>query len=152
MVTCRPDIAFAVMKLLQFNNCPSSTHFLATKEIYCYLFATCDEGLTYWRPTKNRNLPTSMLPQSLQESYKLVLPQEFHTTGLAFCYADSDWAGCSRRGVHLLSDGDRCRLVWWRQSGDSSQLGHLLGCGCWRLLDGAPGCELPEVCRLFDFG
>ena len=105
MVTCRPDIAFAVMKLSQFNNCPSDLHFTAIMEVYKYLYATSDEGLTYWRSCRNPNLPSSPFPQPSQESYQLTLPPEFHKNGLAYCYTDSDWAGDrrTRRSVSGLS-------------------------------------------------
>ena len=110
MVTCRPDIAFAVMKLSQFNNCPASSHFIAIKDIYRYLYATQNEGLTYWRPQRNENLPMHPFPTSSLESYNLNLPPEFHQSGLAYCYADSDWAGDRRTrrsvsGITILMNG-----------------------------------------------
>ena len=96
MVTCRPDIAFAVMKLSQFNNCPANAHFEAIKDIYRYLFATKNEGLVYWRSTRNEHLPSLPFPHPNTESYTLILPPEFHISGLAFCYTDSDYASDRR--------------------------------------------------------
>ena len=96
MVTCRPDIAFAVMKLSQFNNCPANNHFEAIKDIYRYLYATKNEGLIYWRSAPNTNLPSLPFPAHHQESYTVNLPPEFHISGVAFCYTDSDYASDCR--------------------------------------------------------
>ena len=93
MVTCRPDVGFAVMKLSQFNNCPTATHFEAILDIYRYLYATKSEGLTYWRSQRNHHLPSHAHPNLSHESYNINLPEEFHINGLAYGYADSDWAG-----------------------------------------------------------
>ena len=110
MISCRPDIAFAVMKLSQFNNCPSSHHFMAIKEVYRYLYATSTDGLTYWRPTRHPGLPSAPHPQPSAESYTLTLPSEFHQSGIAYCYTDSDWAGDRRTrrsvsGISILMNG-----------------------------------------------
>ena len=49
LVTCRPDISFAVTKLSQYSTRPSRTHFEAVKDVYRYLYATRNEGIYYWR-------------------------------------------------------------------------------------------------------
>lgn len=49
LVTCRPDISFAVNNLSQYSNQPSQTHFEAVKDVYRYLEATKNEGIYYWR-------------------------------------------------------------------------------------------------------
>ena len=46
-VSSRPDIAFAVNRLAQFNNKPLETHFTAAKRILRYLKATSKTGLFY---------------------------------------------------------------------------------------------------------
>ena len=46
-VSSRPDIAFAVNRLAQFNNKPLETHFAAAKRILRYLKATSEMGLFY---------------------------------------------------------------------------------------------------------
>ena len=105
MVTCRPDIAFAVMKLSQFNNCPTETHFDAISDIYRFLYSTKSEGLTYWRPQRNTKLPSEPYPTLLHESYSINLPIESNMHGVAYGYADSDWASDrrSRRSVSGIS-------------------------------------------------
>ena len=110
MVTCRPDIGFAVMKLSQFNNSPSDAHFAAIIDIYRYLYATKEEGLTYWRPHSNNNLPSAPFPQVHSESYETKIPPETHISGIAFGYTDSDFASDRRTrrsvsGVGIILNG-----------------------------------------------
>ena len=58
LVTCRPDIYFACIKLSQYSSAPSLAHFEALiKHLYKYLAATIDDGITYWRQAPNMSLP-----------------------------------------------------------------------------------------------
>jgi deoxyuridine 5'-triphosphate nucleotidohydrolase len=57
LVTCRPDISFACIKLSQFSAKPARIHFDAVKHVYKYLLATIDRGITYWRRKPNMDLP-----------------------------------------------------------------------------------------------
>ena len=54
MVTCRPDISFALIKLSQYSASPAEEHFTAVHNIYKYLKKTPNNGIYYWRP-KPRN-------------------------------------------------------------------------------------------------
>jgi len=45
-VSTRPDIAYAVSHLGQFNNCYASDHWQAAKRVLRYLKATKDTGLS----------------------------------------------------------------------------------------------------------
>lgn len=65
-VAIRPDIAYAVSYLSQFNNCYTDEHFKCTKRILRYLQGTKDLGIKYKKTGK--------------ELYGL---------------ADADWAGCT---------------------------------------------------------
>ena len=110
MVTCRPDIGFAVMKLSQFNNSPADAHFSAIQDVYRYLFATKSEGLTYWRPAPNPDLPSSDFPVTHPESYTPNIPPETHVSGIAFGLADSDFASDRRTrrsvgGIGVILNG-----------------------------------------------
>lgn len=50
LTTCtRPDIAFAVSHLSQFNNCFNETHWMAAKRVLRYLKGTSDVGLSFRR-------------------------------------------------------------------------------------------------------
>ena len=53
MITCRPDLFFAVVKLAQFSACPSEHHFNGLRHCLKYLRATKSEGINYWRTTPN---------------------------------------------------------------------------------------------------
>ncbi|KAL0281564.1 UNVERIFIED_CONTAM: hypothetical protein PYX00_002512 [Menopon gallinae] len=50
-VATRPDIAYAVNSLSQFNNCFGRTHWTAAKRILRYLKGTKDVGITYEKST-----------------------------------------------------------------------------------------------------
>ena len=62
MITCRPDISFAVIKLSQYSTKPTRVHFEAVKEIYRYLKATATEGIYYWRQQPRPDLPNHPTP------------------------------------------------------------------------------------------
>ena len=96
MVTCRPDISYAVLKLTQYNHRPAKCHYEAIAQIYKYLHATKFDGITYWRPTPNKTLPQLNLPTPMSENYNIHLPKEHDTPAKAFGYVDSDWAADTR--------------------------------------------------------
>ena len=48
MLGTRPDIAFAVTKLSQFNSNPSEQHFKAAKHVLRYLKATRQVFIRFW--------------------------------------------------------------------------------------------------------
>lgn len=48
-VSTRPDIAYAVSTLSQFNQNPGSGHWISAKRVLRYLKGTSDQGLTYER-------------------------------------------------------------------------------------------------------
>ena len=52
MVTCCPDISFATTKLSQCAIAPAKCH-IAIKNVFRYLLATVDNGITYWCNTPN---------------------------------------------------------------------------------------------------
>jgi len=67
----RPDIAFAVTKLCQYNHEPITSHLTAAKRVLQYLQSTSTYGLEF---SKDAN-------SGLPGSYKLI------------GYTDADWAG-----------------------------------------------------------
>ena len=93
MTTCRPDISFAVLKLTQYNHRPSKCHYEAIGQIYKYLNATKSEGITYWRPDKNKDLPYRPLPIVSPEQYDVKISEEHHNQEQVYGMVDSDWAG-----------------------------------------------------------
>ena len=93
MVTCRPDISFAVTKLSQYANQPAPCHFTAVKNVFRYLAATKDEGLAYWRKTPNETLPDGPEPIPITPSHKWTVNLEgsVHISPL-HGFVDSNWA------------------------------------------------------------
>ena len=76
MVTCRPDIAFPLIKLSQYSTNPAELHYKTIISIFQYLHATKHQGITYWRtqPHPELQLPaaswviSSSLRHNLQPS------------------------------------------------------------------------------------
>lgn len=62
MITCRPDISFAVIKLSQYSTKPTRLHFKAVKDVYRYLKATMNKGIYYWRQKSRTDLPQHSIP------------------------------------------------------------------------------------------
>ena len=102
LVTCRPDISYATIKLSQYSINPSACHYIAVKNIFRYLLTTKDQGLTYWRPQLNYLLPDLPLPIPItpQHNWNVNLDSSIHISPL-YGFSDSDWAG----------DRSHCRSV-----------------------------------------
>jgi hypothetical protein len=47
MTTCRPDLAFASVKLSQSNSCPHELHYHALKHALKFLYNSKDDGLYF---------------------------------------------------------------------------------------------------------
>ena len=90
MVTCRPDISFAVIKLSKFAVNPAREHYIAMKNLCRYLRATISDGIIYWRKS----------PQNQEFLKKSITPKIFHQrvehpnndSKALIGSADSDWA------------------------------------------------------------
>ena len=48
MVTCRPDISYATVKLSQSSAAPADIHYRRAKHCMRYLFATRKDGMYFW--------------------------------------------------------------------------------------------------------
>ena len=93
MVTCRPDISNAVLKLTQFNNKPAAIHYKAILDVYRYLQQTIDKGIQYWRSTPDKTLPDITPDGPEEEQYNITRVPEHSNLSTAYGYVDSDWAG-----------------------------------------------------------
>ena len=93
MITCRPDISFATIKLSQYANSPAEIHYTALKNVFRYLRNTVDDGLYFWRTMKLDRFDLPNIPA----------PDHYHVTdyhqdnervpdNVAQSYVDSDWA------------------------------------------------------------
>ena len=92
MVTCRPDITFPVVKLSQYSTHPAPCNFTAVKNIFRYLFATKNEGITHWPLTVHPSLPDMYSPKIYTSvSEQAPISNSHETPSLLFGYVDSDW-------------------------------------------------------------
>ena len=48
LVTCRPDISYAIICCAQSSICSTKIHYHAVKHILKYLYLTKDDGIHYW--------------------------------------------------------------------------------------------------------
>ena len=73
-----------------------------SENVFRYLLATKDVGLTYWRPTPKCDLPDLAPPQPITPAHEwnVNLDGSLHVSSLQ-SFVDSDWA----------SDSTHCRLV-----------------------------------------
>lgn len=71
LATCtRPDIAFAVSHLSQFNNCFDETHWKAAKRVLRYLKGTSNVGLSFGRTKEHLSCYTDAdLPNNLDDRH-----------------------------------------------------------------------------------
>ena len=95
MTTCRPDIAFASVKLSQSNSAPHEHHYHGLKHTIKYLYATRTDGIYYWRTKSNNKLREGPPPKINSNKADLLLDKrKHHNPNIAVAYADSDWATC----------------------------------------------------------
>jgi hypothetical protein len=91
----RFDIAPAVSILCKFNDMPGAAHFLAAKNVMCYLRSEIDRGLIYWRPTRKDtpDLPRAPLTAYLPEAnIDALFPQDFPILD-SVCFVDAYYGG-----------------------------------------------------------
>ncbi|KAL9185818.1 hypothetical protein ACHAXT_003595 [Thalassiosira profunda] len=97
-VTCRPDIAYGVVRASQHSSCPAEIHFHAVKHALKYMVLTKDDGIYFWRPQPRDDLPAVAPPQISSTFHDLLhdgRPLETNPT-VANAYMDSDWGSCPR--------------------------------------------------------
>ena len=96
MVTCRPDISYAVIKLSQYSTKAARVHFEAVKDVYRYLKATKEDGIYYWRKTPRCDLNERPQPTCKEDKqyneYSIQTRQQQHHNIMRGA-VDSDYAG-----------------------------------------------------------
>ena len=88
MVTCRPDISYALIKLSQNITNPAEIHYKAANKLINYLAATKDGRIYYWRNQPYNALPIH--PHQLPRDNNEIIPLEAHPTH-ATTFIDADW-------------------------------------------------------------
>jgi hypothetical protein len=95
MTTCRPDLAFASVKLSQSNLCPHKIHYHGLKHALKFFYNSKDDGIYFWRTSPRMELPESPLPPIHSNKQDLLLDDRpEHDAAVAVAYANSAWATC----------------------------------------------------------
>ena len=71
MVTCRPDISYACIKMSQYSKDPAEEHYKAVREIFNYLAQTVDDGIYFWRDKPNDALPVGPMPRIQRDDHPM---------------------------------------------------------------------------------
>jgi hypothetical protein len=94
MTTCRPDIAFASMKLSQSKSNPAKLHYHGLKRAIKYLYMTQTDGI-FWRTRPHDDLPEGPLPVINSNERDLFLNDHpIHEATVVVAYGNSTWATC----------------------------------------------------------
>ena len=97
MVTCRPDLSYAVVRSSQYSSCPAAIHYHGVRHILKYLFLTKNYGIYFWRQTTNVQLPQKSPPNVNSNLHDLLMNgQPKNNPNRIAAWVDSDWAGYPR--------------------------------------------------------
>ena len=95
MVTCRPDLSFAVTSASQHSVCPAKIHFHGVKHMLKYAYMTRDDGIIFWRSEPNPDLPYVEPPPIMSHAHDLLLDgRPMHSPYELHSYMDGTWASC----------------------------------------------------------
>ncbi len=97
MTTCRPDLAYAAIKLSQSNHCPHEHHYHGLCHALKYLYITKDDGIYFWRTTPQPKFKKGPLPPVHSNKQDLLMTDDCPEYDANIqAYADSDWATCPK--------------------------------------------------------
>ena len=112
MITCRPDISFAIIKLSQYSARPAKIHYDALISLYQYLKHTKTDGIYYWRKRPRMDLQKGNIPVLLHEnnySEQTVNERRCENEKIIRTYVDSDHASDSAHRKSI--SGFHCQLA-----------------------------------------
>ena len=92
LTICRHDISIAIITLSQFSENPAKEHYQAVKAIFIYLWHTKSEGIYYWRPSPQDDLPDVPLPKTITNPERLDEFLNFDNPLIIKGAGDSTWA------------------------------------------------------------
>ena len=95
MITSRPDISYAIIKLSQYATKPARIHFEALVQLYRYLKSTRTDGIYYWRECPRLDLPKGDIPvlkTDANYNENAVETRKSKNVQTLQAYVDSDYA------------------------------------------------------------
>ena len=91
MTNCRPDLAFASVKLSQSKSCSHKIHYHGLKCALKYLYSTKEDGIYFWWTSPHMELPKGPLPPIQSNKQDLLLDNcPDHDANVAYAYVDLD--------------------------------------------------------------
>ena len=90
-ITCRPDIFYCVIKLLNCNIKPACVHYLSVTRIFRYLRDTISDELHYWRPNINITITKPLCLTILHDNHDVIVLPSSKNRPIGF--VNSDWEG-----------------------------------------------------------
>lgn len=118
MTTCRTDLAFASIKLLQSNSCPHGLHFHGLKHALKYLYASWEDGIYFWCTSPRLELPEGPVPTVISNKQDILLENRSQFDAhIAHAYSDPDWETCTKTrrsfsGICIWLDGGTIAYKW----------------------------------------
>lgn len=91
MVTCRPDISYALTKLSQYSNNPAKEHYCAVQQIFQYIKATKTDGIYFWQKHPRDDLPDLPLPITIPQTHIVDPTTQCDRPDCTHAAVDSDW-------------------------------------------------------------
>ena len=118
MIATQLDLAFTIGRLSQFNNDPTETHWIARKQVLCYLKGTKDAALHYCSKSDNSGL-TGYSDRDYAEdiTQKSTSGQIFMLAGGAIAWASrkQSLVASSTTEAEYIAYSDAAKEVAWLQ-------------------------------------
>ncbi|KAL7532881.1 hypothetical protein ACHAWF_004272, partial [Thalassiosira exigua] len=94
-ITCRPNLAYSTVRALQYGACPAEIHYHGVRHALKYLYLTRNDGIYFWRPHPNKNLPAVDPPRIHSNAHDILADgRPYHDAMDVHSFVDSDWGAC----------------------------------------------------------